>query len=228
MGNILTGVELIRRERGQRAHALVYPLITRSDGTKFGKSAEGTNVWLSPARTSPYRFFQFWFNVDDADVINYLKYFTWLDQDRISELEKQLMEQPERRDAQRTLAREVTGMVHGETALAKAEQASQALFGGDITGLDASDIEDIFAEVPSSVIAKDTLSDGLAAVDVLAGSGLASSKADARRAIEGGGIYINNARVSDSATVVMLSQAIGGRFLVLRRGRRQYHLVKVN
>ena len=227
-GNILTGVELIRRERGQRAHALVYPLITRSDGTKFGKSAEGTNVWLSPARTSPYRFFQFWFNVDDADVINYLKYFTWLDQDRISELEKQLMEQPERRDAQRTLAREVTGMVHGETALAKAEQASQALFGGDVTGLDASDIEDIFADVPSSVIAKDTLSDGLAAVDLLAGSGLASSKADARRAIEGGGIYINNARVSDGATVVMLSQAIGGRFLVLRRGRRQYHLVKVN
>ena len=227
-GNILTGVELIRRERGQRAHALVYPLITRSDGTKFGKSAEGTNVWLSPARTSPYRFFQFWFNVDDADVINYLKYFTWLDQDRISELEKQLMEQPERRDAQRTLAREVTGMVHGETALAKAEQASQALFGGDVTGLDASDIEDIFAEVPSSVIAKDTLSDGLAAVDLLAGSGLASSKADARRAIEGGGIYINNSRVPDSTTVVMLSQAIGGRFLVLRRGRRQYHLVKVN
>ena len=181
-----------------------------------------------PCPHLPYRFFQFWFNVDDADAINYLKYFTWLDQDRISELEKQLLEQPERRDAQRTLAREVTGMVHGETALAKAEQASQALFGGDITGLDASDIEDIFAEVPSSVIAKDTLSDGLAAVDLLAGSGLASSKADARRAIEGGGIYINNARVSDGATVVMLSQAIGGRFLVLRRGRRQYHLVKVN
>src|SRR5690606_25674337 len=142
-GNILTGVELIRRVRGRRVHALVYPLITRADGTKFGKTAEGTSVWLSPARTSPYRFYQFWFNTDDADAITYLKYFTWLDQGRITELENLLFEQPERREAQRTLAREVTGMVHGQTALAKAEQASQALFGGDITGLDAADIEDI-------------------------------------------------------------------------------------
>ena len=226
-GNILTGVELIRRVRGQRAHALVYPLITRADGTKFGKTAGGTSVWLSPEYTSPYRFYQFWYNTDDADVVTYLKYFTWLDEGRIAELEHLLFDQPERREAQRTLAREVTRMVHGETALAKAEQASQALFGGDVTGLDATDIEDIFAEVPSNEVAKEALSDGVAIVDLLVTSGLANSKADARRAIQGGGIYLNNERVTDATQAADLSQAIDGRFLILRKGRRQYHLVRV-
>lgn len=226
-GNILTGVELIRRVRGQRAHALVYPLITRADGTKFGKTAGGTSVWLSPEYTSPYRFYQFWYNTDDADVVTYLKYFTWLDEGRIAELEHLLFDQPERREAQRTLAREVTRMVHGETALAKAEQASQALFGGDVTGLDATDIEDIFAEVPSNEVAKEALSDGVAIVDLLVTSGLANSKADARRAIQGGGIYLNNERVTDATRAADLSQAIDGRFLILRKGRRQYHLVRV-
>jgi len=159
--------------------------------------------------------------------VTYLKYFTWLDQGRIAEMEHLLYEQPERREAQRTLAREVTRMVHGETALGKAEQASQALFGGDITGLDAADIEDIFAEVPSNEVAKEALSDGLAVVDLLVASGLASSKADARRAIQGGGIYLNNERVADATQAAVLSQAIDGRFLVLRKGRRQYHLVRV-
>ena len=226
-GNILTGVELIRRVRGQRAHALVYPLLTRADGSKFGKTAVGTSVWLSPARTSPYRFYQYWFNTDDADALTYLKYFTWLDQSRIAELEHLLFEQPERREAQRTLAREVTRMVHGETALARAEQASQALFGGDITGLDSADIEDIFAEVPSSELAGDALSGGVAVIDLLVSAGLASSKADARRAIQGGGIYLNNERVSDAAHTAGTSQAIDDRFLILRKGRRQYHLVRV-
>jgi len=226
-GNILTGVELIRRVRGKRAHALVYPLITRADGTKFGKTAGGTSVWLSPEYTSPYRFYQFWYNTDDADVVTYLKYFTWLDEGRIAEMEHLLFDQPERREAQRTLAREVTRMVHGETALAKAEQASQALFGGDVTGLDAADIEDIFAEVPSNEVAKEALSDGVAIVDLLVTSGLANSKADARRAIQGGGIYLNNERVTDATQATDLSQAIDGRFLILRKGRRQYHLVRV-
>lgn len=226
-GNILTGVELIRRIRGQRAHALVYPLITRADGTKFGKTAGGTSVWLSPEYTSPYRFYQFWYNTDDADVITYLKYFTWLTQADIEGLQAMLFDQPERREAQRTLAREVTRMVHGETALARAEQASQALFGGDVTGLDAADIEDIFAEVPSSQVAKEALSDGLAVVDLLVGGGLANSRADARRAIQGGGIYLNNERVTDAAQTVDLSGALHGRFLLLRKGRRQYHLVRV-
>ena len=226
-GNILTGVELIRRVRGERAHALVYPLITRADGAKFGKSAEGTSVWLSPRYTSPYRFYQFWFNTGDADAVNYLKYFTWLPQAQIAELEHQLLEQPERREAQRVLAREVTRMVHGETALAKAEQASRALFGGDVAGLDAAEIEEIFAEAPSSELAKDMLSDGVTVVDLLVDTGLVSSKAEARRAIQGGGIYLNDERVADGARAIELSQAIDGRFLILRKGRRKYHLVKV-
>ncbi|MCA9866487.1 MAG: tyrosine--tRNA ligase [Anaerolineales bacterium] len=226
-GNILTGVELIRRVRGERAHALVYPLITRADGAKFGKSAEGTSVWLSPRYTSPYRFYQFWFNTGDADAVNYLKYFTWLSQAQIAELEHQLLEQPERREAQRVLAREVTRMVHGETALAKAEQASRALFGGDVAGLDAAEIEEIFAEAPSSELAKDMLSDGVTVVDLLVDTGLVSSKAEARRAIQGGGIYLNDERVADGARAIELSQAIDGRFLILRKGRRKYHLVKV-
>ena len=226
-GNILTGVELIRRARGERAHALVFPLLLRADGTKFGKSAEGTSVWLSAERTSPYRFYQYWFNTDDADAVTYLKYFTWLDRARIAELETNLIERPEQREAQRILAREVTRMVHGETALAKAEQASQVLFGGDVSGLSAADIEDIFAEVPSSEIAKDVLKDGVAVVDLLVDSGLASSKADARREIQGGGIYLNNERVAGVADSVTQFQAIEDRFFILRKGRRQYHLVRV-
>lgn len=227
-GNIVAGVELIRRARGQKAHALVYPLLTRADGSKFGKTAEGTSVWLSPERTSPYRFYQYWFNADDADVITYLNYFTWLTQAEIEELRAMLFEQPERREAQRRLAREVTRMVHGESALARAEQASQALFGGDVTGLDAADIEDIFAEVPSSEIAATVLGDGGAPlVDLLVNAGLANSKADARRAIQGGGIYLNNERVTDAAQTADVSRALHGRFLLLRKGRRQYHLVRV-
>jgi len=226
-GNILAGVELIRRARGERAHGLVYPLITNADGSKFGKTAGGTSVWLSPAYTSPYRFYQYWLNTDDADVVTYLKYFTWLDRDGIADLEDKVFDQPEKREAQRTLAREVTRMVHGATALDRAEQASQALFGGDITGLGAADIEDIFAEVPSSEVAKDALSDGVTVVDLLSGSGLANSKADARRAIQGGGIYLNNERVTDVTQTAGLAQTIDGRFLVLRKGKRQYHLVTV-
>ena len=227
-GNIVAGVELIRRSRGQKAHALVYPLLVRADGSKFGKTAEGTSVWLSPARTSPYRFYQYWFNTDDADVVTYLKYFTWLARPEIEELERLVHQQPERREAQRRLAREVTRMVHGETGLARAEAASQALFGGDVAGLDAAEIEDIFAEVPSSEVGLDALADGgVPVVDLLVSSGLATSKADARRKIQGGGIYLNNERVADVAAAATAGAALYGRFLVLRQGRRQYHLVRV-
>jgi tyrosyl-tRNA synthetase len=226
-GNIVAGVELIRRVRGEKAHALVYPLLTNADGSKFGKTTGGTSVWLSTERTSPYRFYQYWFNTDDADVITYLKYFTWLTQSEMAEMQSLVDEQPERREAQRRLAREVTRMIHGETALAAAEQASQALFGGDISGLNAADIEDIFAEVPSSTTSREDLSDGVPVVDLLVSSGLASSKADARRAIQGGGIYLNNERVGDPAQTATFDQAIDGRFLILRKGKRQYHLIRV-
>ena len=133
MGQITAGVELIRRMRGKPAGGLVYPLIIKSDGTKFGKTESGA-VWLSPQRTSPYRFYQFWLNTDDRDVVSYLKFFTWLTQREVQELEGAVSQRPEQREAQRRLAREMTRMVHEETALQKAEQASQVLFGAEISG----------------------------------------------------------------------------------------------
>ncbi len=227
-GNITAGTELIRKKKGRTALGLVYPLITKADGSKFGKTAGGETIWLSPARTSPYRFYQFWLNTDDADVINYLKYFTWLDQVEIKDLEQALFERPEQREAQRCLAQEVTRMIHGQTAVTKAEQAARVLFGGDLDGLNAADIAEIFADVPSSQIAKTALEgEGTPLVDLLVSSKLASSKGDARRAIKGGGIYLNNRRVTDVMQRATLAQSIDGQFLVLRKGRKKYHLTQI-
>jgi len=229
-GNITAGVELIRKVRGgeRQAYGMVYPLITKADGTKFGKTETGT-VWLSAERTSPYRFYQFWLNADDRDVVNYLKFFTFLSQDRIAELAATVAERPEQREAQRVLAREMTGLLHGETALTRAEQASQALFGGDITGLASDDIQDIFAEVPSSEMPKNDLEGaGLNIVDLLANSGFLKSKGEGRRAISEGGIYLNNQRVSEPGQQITIADLLDGHFLVLRRGKKNYHLVKVH
>jgi tyrosyl-tRNA synthetase len=227
-GNITAGVELIRKVRGGgSAYGMVYPLITKADGTKFGKTETGT-VWLSAQRTSPYRFFQFWLNADDRDVVNYLKFFTFLPQERIEALAAAVTEHPEQREAQRVLAREMTGLVHGTDALARAEQASQALFGGDITGLTGDDIQDIFAEVPSSELSKASLEgEGQNIVDLLANSGFIKSKSEARRAIQEGGIYLNNRRAGESTQAVTITDLLDGKFLVLRRGKKNYHLVKI-
>jgi tyrosyl-tRNA synthetase len=226
-GNITAGVELIRRVRGDSVYGLVYPLITKADGTKFGKTETGT-VWLAAERTSPYRFYQFWLNADDRDVVKYLKFFTFLDQGTIADLEHAVSERPEQRQAQYRLAQEMTRLVHGQTALERAEQASQALFGGEIGGLSAEDIQDIFAEVPSSDLPKAQLEgQALNIVDLLTSSGVASSKGDARRTISAGGIYLNNRRVDDADQIISLADAIEGRFLVMRKGRKNYHLIKI-
>ena len=226
-GNITAGVELIRRVQGQRAYGLVYPLVTSAGGVKLGKTESGT-VWLDPNRTSPYRFYQFWLNQEDADVINYLKYFTWLGKPEIEEIEHKLEEHPERREAQRTLAQKMTRIVHGETALAKAEQASQVLFGGEIAGLSAGDIQDIFADVPSTRVPKQAFEgEGMAVVDLLETVRMVRSKGEARRLIAGGGIYVNNVRVGDEPERVSLADAIDGQFLVLRKGKKTYHVVQV-
>src|SRR5436190_697916 len=145
-GNILAGIDLIRRLRGVRAHGMVFPLVTSSTGVKFGKTEAGA-VWLDPNLTSAYRFYQFWINTDDKDVVPYLKYFTWLSQEEIAALEESVRTEPHTRNAQRELARQVTAMVHGETELAKAVRASEVLFGKEIAGLSASDVMDIFADV---------------------------------------------------------------------------------
>ena len=226
-GNITAGVELIRRKLGQKAHGLVYPLLTKADGSKFGKSAGGS-IWLSPEKTSPFNFYQYWLNADDRDVAQLLRVFTWLNRVEIGELEEAVGARPHERLAQRTLAQHVTRMIHGETALAKAEQASSVLFGGDMAGLDARDIQDIFAEVPSSELPKHSLEDGgVPVVDLLVQGQLASSKGDARRKIQGGGIYLNNIRITAEGQTATLNDALHGQFLVLRQGKKQYHLVKV-
>lgn len=226
-GNITAGVELIRRAAGGSAFGMVYPLITKADGSKFGKTESGS-VWLSAERTSPYRFHQFWLNTDDRDAIPYLKYFTFLTQEEIQELEQALAAHPEQRDAQRRLAREMTLTVHGETALAKAEQATQVLFGGALDGLTALEIEDIFADVPSSMLPRERFSGtGLAVVDLLTDSGVTQSKGEARRAVSEGGINLNNKRVTEAAQAITNADLLEGRFLVIRRGRKNYHLVKI-
>jgi len=226
-GNITAGAELIRRAIGGTAFGMVYPLITKSDGTKFGKTESGS-VWLSAERTSPYRFHQFWLNTDDRDVIPYLKYFTFLNREDIQSLEHAVAEHPEAREAQRRLAREMTLMVHDATALAKAEQAAQVLFGGAMDGLTAAEIEDIFADVPSSTLALERLTGGaMTVVDLLVESGATQSKGEARRAIAEGGINLNNRRVGEPAQMINGNDLLEGRFLVIRRGRKNYHLVKV-
>jgi tyrosyl-tRNA synthetase len=225
-GNITAGADLIRRLRARPAYGLVYPLIVKSDGTKFGKTETGT-VWLSPQRTSPYAFYQFWLNTDDRDVVNYLKYFTFLPEDRVRELEAATREHPEERSAQRTLAHEMTAVLHGQTALERAEQAAKVLFGGEIQGLSAADIAEIFADVPSSELPKARFAAGIAIVDLLAESGLSSSKGEARRSIAEGGISVNNRRATDPAQKVTLQDAVDGQFIVLRKGRKNYHLVKL-
>jgi len=226
-GNITAGVELIRRKFHRSVYGMVYPLITKSDGTKFGKTETGA-VWLSAERTSPYWFYQFWLNTDDRDVGDYLKYFTFLDQPMISGLEAKVVEAPGRREAQYRLASEMTSMVHGQAALERAEQASQVLFGGEISGLSAADIEDIFVDVPSSDLDGSQLgAPGLNIVDFLSISGLTGSKGEARRLIKEGGAYLNNQRVSDISQNVSMEDSIEGQFLVLRKGRKNYHLVRV-
>lgn len=226
-GNITAGIELIRRTLGQKAYGLVYPLVTKADGTKFGKTESGA-VWLDPERTSPYHFYQFWYNVDDADVGKYLRYFTWLSAAEIEELEQITAHQPERRAAQQRLARDVTRMVHGETALARAEEASQALFGGSLVSLSADDVADIFEDVPSTTFLRQDLEgDGMSLIDALVRCGVATSKSDARRAVEGGGIYINNIQSVDLGRRLTLQDSIEGRFIVVRKGRRHYHLIRL-
>jgi tyrosyl-tRNA synthetase len=223
-GNITAGMDLIRRVRGGRAHGLVMPLITTASGTKFGKTEAGT-VWLDPNLTSPFRFYQFWLNTDDIDAGRYLRYFTFLDRPAIEQLEEATRTSPASRQAQRALAREVTRMVHGEEHVARAERASSVLFGEDISTLPADDVLAVFDDVPSSEVAPEP--DGWRLAALLVESQLAKSMADAARLLAGGGIYVNNRRVTDQRARLEVGDAIDGRLFVLRKGAKQYHVVKI-
>jgi tyrosyl-tRNA synthetase len=205
-----------------QVHGLVFPLITTATGNKFGKS-EGGNVWLDPERTSPYHFYQFWLNSDDRDVERYLKLFTFLPPDRIDAAMAEHRSTPGRRPAHRLLAREVTATVHGEQAADEAVRTSQALFGG--SGADRSTAQEGVPDMPERRVSRSQLPAGLPVVDVLVASGLASSKADARRGIQGRGFYLNGEPI-DSVELQIGEDALQGppeaRFLVLRRGKKNY------
>jgi tyrosyl-tRNA synthetase len=226
-GNIVAGIDLIRRVEAGKGHGVTFPLVTTSSGVKFGKTEAGT-IWLDPARTSPYRFYQFWLNAEDADASRYLRYFTLLERERIEELDALLAAHPERREAQRALAEDVTLRVHGESGLARARRASEVLFGGSVEGLERGEIEDIFADVPSSSVLRSRLEgEGVPLVELLAEATLAPSRGEARRAIEGGGIYVNNRRAEGAQLSVTTADLLEGAFLLLRKGKRQYHLLRV-
>ena len=226
-GNITAGTDLIRRSTGERAFGVVIPLVTKADGSKFGKTESGT-IWLDPALTSPYRFYQFWINADDADVVKYLRFFSLKAHQEIESLEEAARTEPHARAAQRALAEEVTRRVHGETGLAGAERATKVLFGGEIEGLGADEVADIFADVPSASVSRERLAgEGMPLVDLLVEAGVAASKGEARRATEGGGIYVNNHRAAEADRRVGVADAIEGRFLVLRKGKKNFYLVAV-
>jgi tyrosyl-tRNA synthetase len=226
-GNILAGIDLIRRLRSARTHGLVFPLVTAATGVKFGKTEAGA-VWLDPKLTSPYRFYQFWLNTDDRDVVMYLKFFTWLSKEEIDQLAQNLKTEPEKREAQRRLAREVTTLVHGETELEKALRASEVLFGKEISGLSVSEILDIFADVPSTELEQSKLAaDGFTLGDALVVAGLAPSKGEAKRLVQGGGVAVNNVRADDARKSISSADFIDGQVLVLRKGAKHYHVIRI-
>ncbi|MFI2485986.1 tyrosine--tRNA ligase [Promicromonospora kroppenstedtii] len=214
-GNLLAGVELIRKAEGVGAHALTTPLITKADGTKFGKS-EGGSIWLDPEMTSPYAFYQFWLNQADADVVNYLKVFTFRSREEIAELEREVAERPFAREAQKALAGDVTTLVHGAGATEAVIAASQALFGrGSLDELDDRTLAGAVAELP-----RVTAKAGDLVVDLLAGSGIVASKGEARRAVKEGGAYVNNVKVTAEDQALTDENLLHGRFAVLRRGKK--------
>ncbi|MFZ2463513.1 MAG: tyrosine--tRNA ligase [Caldibacillus thermoamylovorans] len=220
-GNITAGLELIRKTHEEaKAFGLTVPLVTKADGTKFGKT-EGNAVWLDPEKTTPYEFYQFWINTDDRDVVNYLKYFTFLSHEEIEELAKATAEQPEKRLAQKALAEDVTKLVHGEAALKQAIRISEALFSGNIKELNGAEIEQGFKDVPSftNTEAEANL------VELLVAAKISPSKRQAREDIQNGAIYINGDRVTDVQYVLGDSDKIEGKFTIIRRGKKKYYLI---
>jgi tyrosyl-tRNA synthetase len=223
-GNISSGVDLGRRMRGVQLFGLTWPLVTRSDGAKMGKTAEGA-VWLDPARTSPYAFYQWFIQVPDADAARFLKMYTDLPREQIEELEKQVEKKPQRREAQRTLARELTLLVHGEEGLRAAERASEALFGGELEGLSEAELLEIFADVPSKELPRARLGT-LTAGEALIEAGLTKSKSEARRLIEGGGASAGNRKINDPDEPLAQGDMASGSIVVLRAGKSRFALLR--
>lgn len=223
-GNITAGVDLVHKLRGTEVYGLTFPIICDSSGQKFGKTA-GNAIYLDAARTSYYDFYQFFIRTEDADVVRFLKIFTFLPLSEIEELRQEMLKDPGRRAAQRKLAEELTRTVHGAAGLAVAQRASEVLFGGSFEGLKADDLTTIFAHVPSIEMTAERLRDATL-IDVAAVSGLCKSKGEARRLLTEGGFYVNNTRLSDVGAKVSGDMLVDGRVMVLRAGKKNYCLVK--
>lgn len=223
-GNITTGLELIRKMTGEgsKAYGLTIPLVTKADGTKFGKTESGA-IWLDPEKTSPYEFYQFWINTADADVIKYLKYFTFLTRDEIEGLEKAVQEEPHLRKAQKALAEEMTRLIHGDEALDQAIKITDALFSGDIKNLTASEVKQGFKDVPSY---EHSEGGEIGIVDLLVAAKISSSKRQAREDVTNGAISVNGERVTELDYILSEKDRIEDRFTVIRRGKKKYFLIK--
>ena len=224
-GNITAGIDLIHRKQNRQAYGLTLPLITNADGTKFGKTESGA-VWLDVKRTSIYQFYQFWVRVDDRDVVRYLKYFTFLSRDEVEELASQHEAEPHARIAHKALAREVTALVHGEEAVTEAIRASEILFGGELEGITEATFREVAGEVPTCELSTDRFGgEGLWLPELLHEAGLAQSRGQARKDVKGGGLYVNGKRIDDEQHKLTASDLMFGKYVLLRRGKRNYAVV---
>ncbi|MSU57969.1 MAG: tyrosine--tRNA ligase [Pedosphaera sp.] len=224
-GNITAGIELTRKKLGKRVFGLTLPLITNADGTKFGKTEAGA-IWLDPKRTSVYRFYQFWINTDDRDVIRYLKFFTFLSQEAVTALESKHVANPAAREAHTALAREVTNLIHGEAATQEAMSASLILFSSNFESVSESTFNEVVGEVPTKEIGKAKLEGaGIPLVELLVHSGLCPSKGQARKDIEGGGVNLNNVREPSATRAVTMNDLLFGKHVLLRKGKKNYVVV---
>jgi tyrosyl-tRNA synthetase len=224
-GNITAGIDLCRKKLSAHVFGLTLPLITNADGSKFGKTVAGA-IWLDPKKTSIYRFYQFWIRTDDRDVISRLKFFTFLSQEEIADLERQHQEKPEARAAHKALAKSVTELIHGPAATAEAIRASEILFGGELAGISEATFNDIIGEVPTKTLPGSRFAgQGIPLVELLVESGLSPSKGQARKDIEGGGININNVRESNHQRTVTAADLLFGKHLLLRKGKRNYSAI---
>ena len=224
-GNITMGVDYIRRVSGDEVWGFTTPLMVKADGTKYGKTESGT-VWLDPRRTSPFAMYQFFLNTPDEQVGDLLRFLTFLEHGDITELDRLTAEQPQRREAQRALARAVTGLVHGDAEVAKCEEASAALFGVEIAGLSEDMLLAVTEDAPTTTIPRSDLLDAITLVDLLERTGLVKSKKEARRTVEQGGAYVNNLRQTEDGRTFAPGDLLHDRYLVLRKGKKEVHIVK--
>ena len=222
-GNITNGIELIRKtNENHEAFGLTIPLMLKADGTKFGKTADGA-VWLDPKKTSPYEFYQFWFNQDDRDVVKYLKYFTFLSKEEIDALDKEVQAHPENRTAQKRLAEEITRFVHGEEGLAQALKVTAALFSGDIAELTGEEIEGAFRNTKGGEVASAPVN----IVDALVEAGVEKSKRQAREDITNGAVRVNGMQIKDTEASISAHPNTNGRFIIIRKGKKNYFSIAI-